>query len=117
MPPEHGPGCLCFLCSPTSRHSHQGAQSTSHNLPHHMCCGRLVRSADIPMLVAGDFNSIPGSPAHSLLVKGKVDPAQVVSHEAPLQACMLLWRAAQAASLSPQPAVHTLDIASLPWLV
>jgi hypothetical protein len=31
------------------------------------------------MLVAGDFNSIPGSPAHSLLVKGKVEPAQIVS--------------------------------------
>lgn len=30
------------------------------------------------MLVAGDFNSVPGSPAHSLLVKGKVEPAAVV---------------------------------------
>ena len=37
----------------------------------------LLRSADIPMLVAGDFNSVPGSPAHTLLVKGKVDPAAV----------------------------------------
>ena len=36
-------------------------------------------SADIPMLVAGDFNSIPGSAAHSLLVKGKVEPSQLVS--------------------------------------
>ena len=30
------------------------------------------------MLVAGDFNSVPGSPAHSLLTKGKVDGAAVV---------------------------------------
>ena len=30
------------------------------------------------MLVAGDFNSTPGSPAHQLLVKGKVDPPAVV---------------------------------------
>lgn len=37
------------------------------------------RSADIPMLVAGDFNSIPGSAAHSLLVKGRVEPSQLVS--------------------------------------
>jgi hypothetical protein len=37
------------------------------------CC-----SADIPMLVAGDFNSVPGSAAHSLLVKGRVEPAQLV---------------------------------------
>jgi hypothetical protein len=31
------------------------------------------------MLVAGDFNSIPGSAAHSLLVKGRVEPQQLVS--------------------------------------
>jgi hypothetical protein len=30
------------------------------------------------MLVAGDFNSIPGSAAHSLLVKGRVEPSQLV---------------------------------------
>ena len=35
------------------------------------------------MLVAGDFNSLPGSPAHQLLVKGKVVPPAVVS---------VLWR-------------------------
>jgi endonuclease/exonuclease/phosphatase family metal-dependent hydrolase len=39
----------------------------------------LSCSADIPMLVAGDFNSIPGSAAHSLLVKGRVEPSQLVS--------------------------------------
>lgn len=46
------------------------------------CCCRyllLSCSADIPMLVAGDFNSIPGSAAHSLLVKGRVEPSQLVS--------------------------------------
>jgi len=38
---------------------------------------KIANSADIPMLVAGDFNSIPGSAAHSLLVKGKVEPSQL----------------------------------------
>jgi endonuclease/exonuclease/phosphatase family metal-dependent hydrolase len=33
------------------------------------------------MLVAGDFNSTPGSPAHALLTKGKVDGAAVVSEQ------------------------------------
>lgn len=40
---------------------------------------KIAASADIPMLVAGDFNSTPGSPAHSLLVKGKVEPQAVSS--------------------------------------
>ncbi len=31
------------------------------------------------MLVAGDFNSVPGSPAHALLTKGKVDGVAVES--------------------------------------
>lgn len=31
------------------------------------------------MLVAGDFNSVPGSPAHCLLVKGKIDSNMMVS--------------------------------------
>ncbi|KAK9827722.1 hypothetical protein WJX81_005188 [Elliptochloris bilobata] len=35
---------------------------------------KIAASADIPMLVAGDFNSVPGSAAHSLLVKRCVDP-------------------------------------------
>ena len=30
---------------------------------------KIAASADIPMLVAGDFNSEPGSAAHQLLVK------------------------------------------------
>lgn len=38
------------------------------------------------MLVAGDFNSIPGSAAHSLLVKGRVEPSQLVRGLASLPA-------------------------------
>lgn len=33
---------------------------------------KIATSADIPMLVAGDFNSVPGSAAHNLLVHGTV---------------------------------------------
>lgn len=33
---------------------------------------KISASADIPMLVAGDFNSTPGSAAHTLLVNGSV---------------------------------------------
>lgn len=40
---------------------------------------KIAASADIPMLVAGDFNSTPGSPAHSLLVKGKVEASAVAA--------------------------------------
>ncbi|KAE8725788.1 Carbon catabolite repressor protein 4-like protein 1 [Hibiscus syriacus] len=35
---------------------------------------KIAASADIPMLVCGDFNSVPGSAPHSLLGMGKVDP-------------------------------------------
>ncbi|KAL4441485.1 hypothetical protein ABPG77_001989 [Micractinium sp. CCAP 211/92] len=35
---------------------------------------KIAASADIPMLVAGDFNTTPGSAAHSMLVKGAVAP-------------------------------------------
>ncbi|KAF9598794.1 hypothetical protein IFM89_031462 [Coptis chinensis] len=34
---------------------------------------KIVVSADIPMLVGGDFNSVPGSAPHALLVMGKVE--------------------------------------------
>jgi CCR4-NOT transcription complex subunit 6 len=33
---------------------------------------KIAASANIPMLVSGDFNSIPGSAAHSLLAQGRV---------------------------------------------
>lgn len=35
---------------------------------------KIAASADIPMLVCGDFNSIPASAPHALLALGKVDP-------------------------------------------
>ncbi|OMO54581.1 Endonuclease/exonuclease/phosphatase [Corchorus capsularis] len=35
---------------------------------------KIAASADIPMLVCGDFSSTPGSAPHSLLAMGKVDP-------------------------------------------
>ncbi|CAA7395335.1 unnamed protein product [Spirodela intermedia] len=35
---------------------------------------KIAMSADIPMLVCGDFNSVPGSAPHALLAMGKVDP-------------------------------------------
>ncbi|ONK65581.1 uncharacterized protein A4U43_C07F38560 [Asparagus officinalis] len=35
---------------------------------------KIAVSADIPMLVCGDFNSVPGSASHTLLAMGKVDP-------------------------------------------
>ncbi|KAG0468581.1 hypothetical protein HPP92_017909 [Vanilla planifolia] len=34
---------------------------------------KIAVSADIPMLVCGDFNSVPGSASHALLATGKVD--------------------------------------------
>lgn len=36
---------------------------------------KIAASADIPMLVCGDFNSIPGSAPHGLLATGRVDPS------------------------------------------
>lgn len=36
------------------------------------------------MIVAGDFNSVPGSAAHSLLISGAVDPAHPELHNDPL---------------------------------
>ncbi|XP_061348077.1 carbon catabolite repressor protein 4 homolog 2-like [Gastrolobium bilobum] len=36
---------------------------------------KIAASADIPMLVCGDFNSVPGSAPHALLAMGKVDPS------------------------------------------
>ncbi|KAL2923973.1 Carbon catabolite repressor protein 4-like protein 2 [Bienertia sinuspersici] len=35
---------------------------------------KIAASADIPMLVCGDFNSTPSSAPHALLAMGKVDP-------------------------------------------
>lgn len=35
---------------------------------------KIAASADIPMLVAGDFNSVPGSAAHDLITRRSVTP-------------------------------------------
>ncbi|CAA7054199.1 unnamed protein product [Microthlaspi erraticum] len=35
---------------------------------------KIAASADIPMLVCGDFNTVPASSPHSLLAMGKLDP-------------------------------------------
>ncbi|PIN07810.1 Glucose-repressible alcohol dehydrogenase transcriptional effector CCR4 [Handroanthus impetiginosus] len=35
---------------------------------------KIAVSADIPMLVCGDFDAVPGSAPHALLAMGKVDP-------------------------------------------
>ncbi|GJN08983.1 hypothetical protein PR202_ga26945 [Eleusine coracana subsp. coracana] len=60
---------------------------------------KIAVSADIPMLVCGDFNSTPGSTSHGLLARGKVDllhpdlavdplgilrPPSKLSHQLPL---------------------------------
>lgn len=45
---------------------------------------KIAASADIPMLVVGDFNSMPGSAAHSLLTKGRVEPGHVELKNDPL---------------------------------
>ncbi|XP_068642989.1 carbon catabolite repressor protein 4 homolog 1-like [Aristolochia californica] len=60
---------------------------------------KIAASADIPMLVCGDFNSVPGSAPHALLAMGKVDqmhsdlvvdplgilrPANKLMHQLPL---------------------------------
>ena len=51
---------------------------------------KIAASADIPMLVAGDFNSVPGSAAHSLLVNNSVDanhPVRSLSSSLSTQQC------------------------------
>jgi CCR4-NOT transcription complex subunit 6 len=80
---------------------------------------KIAASADIPMLVAGDFNSVPGSAAHSLLVKHSVDadhpelkqdplgilrPASKLQHKLPLASAYAAL-AETPASRSDPPAV------------
>ncbi|XP_072977504.1 carbon catabolite repressor protein 4 homolog 1-like isoform X1 [Typha angustifolia] len=60
---------------------------------------KIAVSADIPMLVCGDFNSVPGSAPHALLAMGKIEqlhpdlavdplgilrPASKLTHQLPL---------------------------------
>ena len=47
---------------------------------------KIAHSADIPMLVAGDFNSVPTSAAYGLIVKKQVDQGHPVCPPCP---CML----------------------------
>ncbi|GLT96238.1 hypothetical protein SLE2022_138790 [Rubroshorea leprosula] len=35
---------------------------------------KIAASANIPMLVCGDFNFVPGNALHALLAMGKIDP-------------------------------------------
>ena len=39
---------------------------------------KIAHSADIPMLVAGDFNSVPTSAAYGLIVKKQVEAGHPV---------------------------------------
>ena len=47
---------------------------------------KIALSADIPMLVAGDFNSMPGSAAHALLVHRSVPAGHPVRNLTRLKA-------------------------------
>lgn len=51
---------------------------------------KIAASADIPMLVAGDFNSVPGSAAHDLLTKRSVEHGHRV--RAHRRRCCLIWQ-------------------------
>ena len=52
------------------------AKTLSHSQVHTLLKGleKIATSADIPMIVAGDFNSTPGSAAHDLLTQRSVRP-------------------------------------------
>ncbi|KAK2077208.1 hypothetical protein QBZ16_004842 [Prototheca wickerhamii] len=45
---------------------------------------KIAASADIPILLAGDFNTVPGSAAHQLLVRGAVAPGHAELAHDPL---------------------------------
>lgn len=71
---------------------------------------KIAASADIPMLVAGDFNATPGSAAHSLLVRGAVgeshpelanDPLGILRPAAKLQHQLPLASAYAAVAAAP----------------
>lgn len=70
---------------------------------------KIAASADIPMLVAGDFNSTPGSAAHGLLIRRAVDPGHPVrpplrsacSGSLPCLHLLLVRRAAPIVPLAP----------------
>ncbi|KAF6149363.1 hypothetical protein GIB67_016901 [Kingdonia uniflora] len=76
---NHGadtPGKKQLLCvANTHVNVHQDLKDVKLWQVHTLLKGleKIAVSADIPMLVCGDFNSIPGSAPHALLAMGKVD--------------------------------------------
>ncbi|KAL6555472.1 Carbon catabolite repressor protein 4 1 [Orobanche gracilis] len=65
-----------FCVANTHVHVHQEMKDVKLWQVHTLLKGleKIAASADIPMLVCGDFNSVPGSAPHTLLALGKVDP-------------------------------------------
>ncbi|KAL0346307.1 UNVERIFIED_CONTAM: Carbon catabolite repressor protein 41 [Sesamum radiatum] len=71
--------CFCLLLvikANTHVNVHQELKDVKLWQVHTLLKGleKIAASADIPMLVCGDFNSVPGSAPHNLLAMGKVDP-------------------------------------------
>ncbi|PIA53236.1 hypothetical protein AQUCO_00900071v1 [Aquilegia coerulea] len=102
---NHGadtPGKRQLLCvANTHVNVHQDLKDVKLWQVHTLLKGleKIAVSADIPMLVCGDFNSVPGSAPHALLAIGKVEqlhpdlavdplqilrPASKLTHQLPL---------------------------------
>ena len=76
---------------------------------------KIAASADIPMLVAGDFNSVPGSAAHSLLVNRVVESSHPVCHllqSCCLSQCSLMYKTTASYNLFCPGHEHGPDIAA-----
>ncbi|BAT86370.1 hypothetical protein LR48_Vigan03g290800 [Vigna angularis] len=76
--PVDNPGKRQLLCvANTHVNVHQDLKDVKLWQVHTLLKGleKIAASADIPMLVCGDFNSVPGSAPHALLAMGKVDPS------------------------------------------
>ena len=82
---------------------------------------KISASADIPMVVAGDFNSAPGSAAHALLVRGRVpashpdlanDPLGILRPAAKLAHGLPLASAYAAAATLPHSAAAAAALAA-----
>ncbi|GER52460.1 glucose-repressible alcohol dehydrogenasetranscriptional effector [Striga asiatica] len=77
---DHGidnPGKRQLVCvANTHVHVHQELKDVKLWQVHTLIKGleKIAAAADIPMLVCGDFNSVPGSAPHALLAFGRVDP-------------------------------------------
>ncbi|OVA20690.1 Endonuclease/exonuclease/phosphatase [Macleaya cordata] len=77
---NHGadtPGKRQLLCVANTHVSvHQDLKDVKLWQVHTLLKGleKIAVSAEIPMLVCGDFNSVPGSAPHALLAMGKVEP-------------------------------------------